>query len=322
MSFAFNVTSNESGELSVNTPCKSLILGAALLVLAWAPLNATAAETLRFRHAMSLYADDQGIGLKLPQGVACAQNSILVVADTGNDRLLRYTLSDYESKPQVQVFKMPVLVYPKKIRLNRQGEIYVLNAKLGRIMRLSAEGQSLGFIAPVGMPAPTRIEVPSFVMDLDGRIYFLDILSRRVLVCNDRGEYLKQVEFPETFGFFSDIAVDGKKNIFLIDSVNAQVFTARTGETRFAPLSQSLKQYMRFPTSLTIDQRSRFYLNDRNGSKIVILGPDGSYMGRFSALGWKDGLLNHPSQICLNERGDLFVADTSNNRVQIFIELK
>ncbi|MEJ2154549.1 MAG: NHL repeat-containing protein [Desulfobacteraceae bacterium] len=301
---------------------KLFILGTMLLATAWAQLSASAAEKVRFRHALSLYADDQGIGFQQPQGVACTQNSVMVVADTGNDRLLRYTLSDYESKPQVQVLKTPLTIYPKKIHVGRQGEIYLLDAKAGRIVHLSADGQSLGFIKPVGMPAPARIEAPSFAVDPNGRLYFLDVLSRRVLVCNDRGQYLRQIQFPETYGWISDIAVSDREEIFLVDSVNAQVFAARTADAPFTALSQSLEQYMRFPTSLAIDQRGRLYLNDRNGSKIVILSADGAYVGRLSAQGWRDGLLNHPSQLCVNERGDLIVADTSNNRVQIFYELK
>ena len=75
---------------------------------------------------------------------------------------------------------------------------------------------------------------------------------------------------------------------------------------------------MRFPAGITTDKRGRIYLVDRNGSKIIILGQDGSYLGRLSAMGWKEGLLNYPSQICLNDSGEIFVADTNNNRVQIF----
>ncbi len=301
---------------------KLLILVAILLAAAMGPMNAPAAEKVRFRHAKSLYEDGEGIGLRQPQGVACTENSVLVVADTGNDRLLRYTFSDYDSNPKVQVLKTPLTIYPKRIRMNRQGEIYLLDAKAGRIVRLSAQGQNLGFIEPAGLPTPARIEASSFAVAPDGSLYFVDILSKRVLICDERGQYIKHVQFPETNGWISDIAVNERREIFLVDSVNARVFKARSGEALFSALSESLEQYMRFPTDLAIDQRGRIYLSDRNGSKIVVLSPDGAYVGRFSDKGWKDGLLNHPSQVCLNERGDLFVADTSNHRVQIFVELK
>jgi hypothetical protein len=75
---------------------------------------------------------------------------------------------------------------------------------------------------------------------------------------------------------------------------------------------------MRFPTSLDTDKRGRINLVDRNGSKIIILGQDGSFLGRLSAMGWREGFLNYPSQLCLNNKGEIFIADTNNNRIQIF----
>jgi hypothetical protein len=51
---------------------------------------------------------------------------------------------------------------------------------------------------------------------------------------------------------------------------------------------------------------------------IVTIGPDGSYQGRELTIGWNDGQLYYPAQICLTEGGDLFVADRQNHRVQIF----
>jgi tripartite motif-containing protein 71 len=79
---------------------------------------------------------------------------------------------------------------------------------------------------------------------------------------------------------------------------------------------------MRFPRSMTTDSRGRIYLVDRNGGSIVLLGQDGSFLERQSGFGWKEGRLNYPSQICITVDGEVFVADTRNNRVQIFQEVE
>jgi hypothetical protein len=73
---------------------------------------------------------------------------------------------------------------------------------------------------------------------------------------------------------------------------------------------------------LTTDRQGRLFLVDRNGSKIIIVARDGSILGRLSAKGWKEGLLSYPSQICINDRGEIFIADTNNNRVQVFVEIE
>ena len=112
--------------------------------------------------------------------------------------------------------------------------------------------------------------------------------------------------------------MDFKGSVFLVDSINAKVFSAAKDSAEFAPLTQSLKEYMRFPTAITTDSRGHIYLVDHNGSQVVILGPNGSFLGRLSAMGWKEGLLNYPSQLCINSSGKIFIADTNNNRIQVF----
>jgi hypothetical protein len=116
----------------------------------------------------------------------------------------------------------------------------------------------------------------------------------------------------------SDITIDIKGNILLIDGAKAIIYEALEGSTKFCPLTKSLKEKMIFPTRITADIRGRIYLVDRNGSVMIVLGQDGSYLGTLSGLGWKEGLLNYPSQMCINDEGEIFIADTRNNRVQIF----
>jgi len=35
-------------------------------------------------------------------------------------------------------------------------------------------------------------------------------------------------------------------------------------------------------------------------------------------MGWKEGSLNYPAQMCINRKGEIFVADTMNSRIQLF----
>ena len=71
------------------------------------------------------------------------------------------------------------------------------------------------------------------------------------LVLNPEGKYQKQIPFPKDFGFFSNLSVD---------------------------------------TSITTDIRGTIYIVDGNGSGIVVLGKDGSFVGRQLSMGWNEGL--------------------------------
>ena len=70
----------------------SVCLVAATAILGALPL--TAAGNARFRYVASVYVDAKGSALNLPEGVACDSNGQIVVGDTGNDRLLRFTYRD------------------------------------------------------------------------------------------------------------------------------------------------------------------------------------------------------------------------------------
>jgi len=57
---------------------------------------------------------------------------------------------------------------------------------------------------------------------------------------------------------------------------------------------------------------------DQNGGGVVVLGQDGSYRGRQLGMGWKEGLLYYPSQMCVSGGEIAVIADRENSRVQVF----
>ena len=276
---------------------------------------------MKFRYIVSIYADDKGIALKQPEGVAY-NKSLLIVADTGNGRLLRYTLKEGALEAGATEIKVEQLSYPIKAKINSKGEIYVLDRKQRRIIRMTPEGMFKNYLTPTGLPSPASYVSRSFTIDMNDNIYILDIFSQRVLVLDSEARYQKQIAFPKEYGFFSDVEVDVRGRVLLIDSVNAVVYSAAENSASFSPVTESLKEYVRFPASVTTDSRGRIYLVDRNGGSIIILGQEGSFIGRQSGLGWKEGRLNYPSQMCINNRGEIFIADTNNSRVQMFVTVE
>jgi len=287
------------------------------LAISFFPMKSFSAETVKLRYLQSVYFDEKGGGLKQPEGVACNEKSLLVVGDTGNDRLVRYSFQEKSLKVGTEI-KIPQLSNPIRIQINSKGEIFALDGKRRRVVKLTPEGAFKGYVDPEGVPSPSTYVPRSFKIDRNDSIYILDIFSARVLVLNSEGKYQKQISFPKEYGFFSDLCVDSKGTLFLIDCVKAMVFSAAKDSNSFSPLTKSLREYLDFPTSITTDNRGTIYLVDENGSGIVLLGADGSFVGRQLTMGWNEGLLYFPSQMCVNEKGEVFIADRGNSRVQIF----
>ncbi|MGZ3536204.1 MAG: NHL repeat-containing protein [Thermodesulfobacteriota bacterium] len=294
-----------------------ILLSIGILLLS---LNSFSAETVKLKYLQSVYFDDKGGGLKQPEAVASGEKSVLVVGDTANDRLVQYTFQDKNLAGGSQI-KIPQLSNPIRVQVNSKREIFALDGKKRRIVRLSPEGTFKNYVDPEGIPSPSAFVSRSFKIDRSDNIYILDIFTGRVLVLNPEGKYQKQIPFPKEYGFFSDLSVDSKGNILLLDCVKAMVFSAPKDANSFSPLTKSLREYLDFPTSLS-ESRGTIYVVDEDGGGIVILGADGTFVGRQLSKGWNEGLLYFPSQISVNEKGEIFIADRGNSRVQIFTLMK
>jgi sugar lactone lactonase YvrE len=292
---------------------KQIMIASMILAVA---TGSQAAEPLKFRQMAPIYVDGKGAGIRQPEGVACRGNA-LVVADTGNGRLLRYTLAGENWTPGGEIV-LPQLPSPLRVDVNSKGEIFALDGQSRKIVRVAASGEFLGYVAPTG-DVQGAIVPRSFRFDKDDNLYLLDVLSARVLVMDPSGKIQREIPFPKEYGFFSDLAVDPGGSILLLDSVRKKVFKVAKNSPNFAQLTESLKEEAYFPVAIATDKQGTIYLVDQNGSGVVILGQDGSFRGRRLSMGWKEGFLRYPAEMCVTENGAAFIADRGNNRVDGFL---
>ncbi|HPC42912.1 MAG TPA: VWA domain-containing protein [Spirochaetota bacterium] len=111
-----------------------------------------------------------------------------------------------------------------------------------------------------------------------------------------------------------DIAVDNEKNIYItsfhdgslvkIDSNGKGVFSIRT--------SIDSRLY-------GIDYRAgRLAVTDFKKDRVYIMGLNGEVRKRFGASGNNEGEFHGPEGLCFNSKGELYVVDSGNSRVQKF----
>ncbi len=292
---------------------RTTVVIAALAIFLWAP-QVVGAGANSFKWVTSIYADANGVGLKRPEGVACGEKFV-VVADTGNHRLVRY---GYDGPVVTAEAEFPLgKSNPILLQLSSKGDLYYLDGRERRIVVLKASGERVGFLNPKSTPSSKEIVPKSFRIDADDNIYILDIFSQRVIVLDSDWQFSKKIPLPESDGFFSDLAVDGQGKIYVLDSVEAVVHSVAKGAETFTPLTGSMKEIVNFPARLTVDDRGFLYLVDQNGSGLGLVAPDGSLLGRRLGLGWNKSGLYYPSQICISG-STVFIADRNNNRVQMF----
>lgn len=290
-----------------------------VMIMLLVPLHAFGADEIRYKYGRSLYADDKGVGMKRPEGIACGKDR-LVIADTGNGRMLLYSIVDGEPRGGKQVLLTQVM-YPIRLAMGSKGDFYILDGRQRKVARVSADGVFQNYVEISGLPVEGMVVPAGISLDSKDNLHMFDLAGGRVLVFGDDGKYQRQVMLPKEYGFISDLTVDARGTVFLIDSVNAMVYSNAKDTAVFAPATGRLKDDMKFPSNIAAGENGLLYITDQNGGGIIVVRPDGTVKRLFS-LGWKEGALRYPAQLCLDSTGDLFVTDRENSRVQEFVPFK
>lgn len=289
-----------------------LVLSLAALLAA----PAARAQAISLVHLASIYEDDRGRPLSVPEGVACDDQGRVVVSDTGNGRLLFLTFKNRRVVGGAEV-RVPQLPSPAALQIDPKGNVLVLDRKVRKIGRVDPAGQFQGYLELKGVPSPSAVVPGGFKVDGGGSIYLLDLASVKVLVLDAQGSVTRQLDLPRGGSLFTDLAVDPASNVYALDAVGSSIWIADKAATAFKPLVKGMKDVVHFPTYLALS-RGRLFVTDQNGHGLAVFGIDGSYQGRLLGMGWTDGLVYYPSQLCVSETEELFLADRYNSRVQIF----
>jgi streptogramin lyase len=289
-------------------------LALSLAALLAAP--AVRAQAISLVHVTSIYEDDKDRPLNKPEGVACDDQGRVVISDTGNGRLMNLSFKNRQvaGRSEVRLTQLPA---PAALQLDPKGDVLVLDRKARKIGRVDPAGQFQGYVEVKGVASPSSVVPGAFKVDGAGSIYVLDLAGVKVLVLDADGNVTRQVELPRGGAVFTDLAVDPAGSVYTLDAVGSTIWVADRTATTFKRLVQGMKDVVQFPTYVAVN-RGRLFVTDQNGHGLAVFGIDGSYQGRLLGLGWTDGLVYYPAQLCISGTEELFLADRYNSRVQVF----
>ena len=172
-------------------------------------------------------------------------------------------------------------------------------------------------------PGINQIAEPTGVAVSDDgeRLYVADFMQLQVFVFDFAHKTFTKIGNNERLARPMGIALDAQENLYVVEeeSKGISVFNRQGKKTGFIT-DPSISR----PTGIAIDrERGKIYLSDTSHTKtgehsIKVFNLSGKLIGSIGKKGTQPGEFLFPTYLTVDAKGNLYVADTLNSRVQMF----
>lgn len=174
--------------------------------------------------------------------------------------------------------------------------------------------------ATVGLKASRGFNKPwGIASDGEGKVYIVDTNLSEVVVFDLKNHSVDILGKGEHSGLFSTpigIALDVDNNIYVSDPKKNRVFVFTKDEKPLRVIGSSAT--INWPVGMAIDNAlKRLYVVNGRFHNIAVFNLDGGYLFSIGGRGGGDGEFNYPSDVDIDSKGNIIVADSMNARVQV-----
>ncbi|MDG6221231.1 MAG: 6-bladed beta-propeller, partial [Candidatus Thermoplasmatota archaeon] len=265
-----------------------------------------------------------------PRGVGVGNGGMIYVADSDNNRIQVFnpdlSFNTSLSSSGLAVFDNMHFNYPEGVAVDASGNIYVADSNNHRIQAYSSTGNHLFTIGSSTQRASGsdnfHLFNPSSVKIHGNRIYVVDKGNARIQVFSMSGIYERTIGAD-----CYDMAIGPGGNLYVADTPNHCIKVLTSAGQTIQTLgtfmvSGSSNTHLNFPTSVAVDSAGRVYVSDHMNHRIVIYDDISSSIADriIGDTGIKGSDVNHfdgPKGVAVWSN-EIYVADTGNQRVQIF----
>jgi DNA-binding beta-propeller fold protein YncE len=273
----------------------------------------------------SITEDEEGGKLSFPSFVFAehVQNEIYVI--DGKARIIIYT-SDFF--PLFTLSKRNGIEAPLGLTVDAHGNVYVAQASVkdnpkprisvfNACLKLDHDIYLKGFEGDDSF-VPNRLAV-----DKQKNIYVVGSYFPGVLIFNSQGQLIDvlTVEEEGEKAKVTNIMLDKEGRIYIVSEEKSHVYVYDENRKllfKFGEKGGSTGKLSR-PLAVGVDNHTgRMYVVDYMRHTVSAYDKEGKYLFEFGGLGWGEGWFQYPRDIAVDSSGRILIADTFNNRVEVF----
>jgi DNA-binding beta-propeller fold protein YncE len=263
-----------------------------------------------------------------PYGVALDAQGNAYVADDINHRIVKLDpLLGFAGAWGGFGTKPGQLAFPRALAADAAGDTYVADTANDRISVFDPEGSLLRTIG-TSARGPGQLTGPrGLAVDPTGRLLASDTVGNRVELFAPRSEaFLGQWTSAGERGFSSPagIAVDPRGSVYVTDPGNGRLSRFWGDGTFLSEIGgpAALGGTQLSGAGAVAASPTATYVADTAHNRVLVYGPEGTLKARWGAdagsgaPGTGPAQFSHPQALAVGPGGEVYVADTGNDRVQ------
>jgi tripartite motif-containing protein 71 len=209
-------------------------------------------------------------------------------------------------------------MYPSGVDVDQSGNVYVADTGDDEIQSYGPGGGFRWERGSRGPKAPGRFENPRDVAFLNGKVYVADTGYNRVQVLNASDgtvDSVWSVRFGTIMGISAGVGGGGADLIFVSESSANTIRVYRPDGSLVRSVGSgpgSGAGQLSGPRDAATDASGNIYVADYANSRVAVFQPNGTWIGAWGVNGTSPGQFKRPYGIDLDQRGDVYVADSNN----------
>lgn len=245
----------------------------------------------------------------------------------------------FAAAPAYQFLSVIAVDRPTALAVDSLEKVYVAEATKNHVLICDSKGSRLGKLSGLAKPI-------SVAVDAAGRIFVGNDHRHNVEAYSPGGELLFKLGAGDgEFQKPNDIEIDSLGNIYVVDSAAdlVKVYNQDGSHNFSFGGTGNTNGLFNFPTAIAVNEinqeiivtdyqitsagvtmgmpgTSFAYLNKSagKGARAQVFDMAGVHKLSFSKFGYDDGLLNKPLGVAVDPLGNIYIADASQNVVQVF----